>query len=173
MDDIHTLYIKKSDTTVNTFAQWGIVCCKPPFHAGGETKDLPKREWFDEHGEDTYLPSRLFFKSYDEEFELAYKGSELATNPFDLDLAFTQINNFKLWLSGNDLVEDDEGSGSSLKIYSPYTTIGRQGMYLLSFSEEDPVVMTKYEDGNDYHENVVTFKVKFRVTDPMTNITLP
>ena len=26
--------------------------------------------------------------------------------------------------------------------------------------------------GNDYHENVVTFKVKFRVTDPTTNITL-
>ena len=97
MDDIHTLYIKKGDTTVNTFAQWGIVCCKPPFHAGGETKDLPKREWFDEHGEDTYLPSRLFFKSYDEEARVerrtlleearnVFPGSRLAETGMVIDL---------------------------------------------------------------------------------------
>ena len=66
-----------------------------------------------------------------------------------------------------------EKNGDELKIYSPYSTIGRQGCYLLEISDEDPVVQVKQAGGNVYHENVVTFKVKFRVTDPMTDVTLP
>lgn len=170
MEDRYTLLFQKgSGSVVNSFTQWGIVCAKVPFKVGGETKELATNDWFDEQGEDTYIPSKLMFKAYDVEFELAYKGQELASNPFDLDLAFTQINAFKRWLSGNDTTS---GSGAELKIYSPYSTIGRQKCYLREISGEDPHVQTKQERGNLYHENVVTFKVKFRVTDPMTNITL-
>ena len=109
------------------------------------------------------------FEAYDAEFEMAYKGEELAMNPFDLDLAFTRINAFKKWLSGNDTTS---GSGAELKIYSPFETIGRQGCYLLEISDEEPCVLTKQSKGNIYHENVATFKVKFRITDPMTDIVL-
>ena len=35
---------------------FGIVCTEFPFKPGGETKDLPKRDWSDEDGEDTYIP---------------------------------------------------------------------------------------------------------------------
>lgn len=170
MEDRHTLLFQKGSGSVkNSYRSWGIVCCQIPFVAGGKTKELAKRNWLDEHGEDTYIPSKLMFEAYDAEFEMAYCGKELASNPFDLDLAFTQIDAFKKWLSGND---SEIGSGAELKIYSPYTTIGRQGCYLLEISDEDPHVQTKYEAGNLYHENVVTFKVKFRVTDPMTNMVL-
>ena len=140
-----------------------------PFKAGCKTKELAKNGWQDEHGEDTYIPSKLMFEAYDAEFEMAYKGEELATNPFDLDLAFTRINAFKKWLSGNDTTS---GSGAELKIYSPFETIGRQGCYLLEISDEEPCVLTKQSKGNIYHENVATFKVKFRITDPMTDIVL-
>lgn len=170
MDAINCLLFQKgSGNVVNSFTQWGIVCCKVPFKAGGKTKELAKNGWQDEHGEDTYIPSKLMFEAYDAEFEMAYKGEELATNPFDLDLAFTWINAFKKWLSGNDTTS---GSGAELKIYSPFETIGRQGCYLLEISDEEPCVLTKQSKGNMYHENVVTFKVKFRVTDPMTDIVL-
>lgn len=170
MNDRYTLLFKKGNAaTVNSFIQWGIVCCKIPFKAGGKTKDLAKRDWYDEHGDDSYIPSKLMFEGYDAEFELAYQGQELATNPFNLSKAFTQIDAFKKWLSGND---NPNGSGAELKIYSPFSTIGRQGCYLLEILDEDPHVMTKQENGNVYNENVVTFKVRFRVTDPMTNITL-
>lgn len=170
MKDIYKLLFQKgSGTVVDSYAQWGIVCCKVPFSAGCETKEVASRDWHDEHGEDAYIPQKLMFKAYDAEFEMAYKGQELATNPFDLDLAFTKISAFKKWLSGND---NSSGTGAELKIYSPYATIGRQGCYLLSISDEDPVVHTKAEGSNVYHENVVTFKVKFRVTDPMTDIVL-
>lgn len=170
MDSRYTLLFQKGDgTVVNSYTNWGIVCCEVPFKAGGETKDLPTNDWYDEHGEDSYKPAKLMFKAYDAEFTMAYKGQELASNPFDLDLAFTQISAFKKWLSGNDT---ENGSGSELKIYSPYSTIGRKGCYLKEISDEEPIVQTKEESGNLYHENVVTFKVVFRVCDPISNITL-
>lgn len=170
MDSRYTLLFKKGDgNVVNSYTQWGIVCCSVPFRAGGETKDLPTNDWYDEQGEDTYKPSKMMFKAYDVEFEMAYAGQELATNPFDLDLAFTQIDAFKKWLSGNDT---SDGTGTELKIYSPFSTIGRQGCYLREISDEAPHVQTKEQNGNLYHENVLTFKVIFRVCDPITNITL-
>lgn len=170
MDDRNTLLFKKGNgSVINSYTQWGIVCCNVPFKAGGKVKQPAKRDWPDEHGEDVYLPSKLAFDGYDADFELAYKGQELASNPFNLSLALTKINAFKKWLTGNDTTA---GSGSELKIYSPYSSIGRQGCYLLEISDEDPRLVTKQENGNVYHENVVTFKVKFRVTDPMTDVTL-
>lgn len=171
MEDRYCLLLQKNGgSVINSYTQWGIVCAKVPFKAGGKTKELPKRDWADEHGEDTYVPAKLMLEGYDAEFEMVYQGEELATNPFNLKLAFQQIDAFKKWLTGNDT---DAGSGGELKIYSPYSTIGRQGCYLLEISDEDPVVQVKQAGGNVYHENVVTFKVKFRVTDPMTDVTLP
>ena len=140
-----------------------------PFKAGGKSKEPAKREWHDEHGEDAYIPNKLMLEAYDAEFEMAYCGKELASNPFDLDLAFTHINSFKKLLTGNNT---SEGSGAQLKIYSPYSTIGRQGCYLLEISDEEPHVQLMQQGGNLYHENVVTFKVKFRVTDPVTDVDL-
>ena len=170
MDSRYALLFKKDNgNVVNSFSQWGIVCCKVPFKAGGKTKELAKREWYDEQGGDTYIPQKLMFEAYDAEFEMAYQGQELSSNPFNLSLAFRKIDAFKRWLSGNDT---QQGSGAELKIYSPYSSIGRQGCYLIEISSEDPHVQLKQENGNTYRENVVTFKVRFRVTDPMTNITL-
>lgn len=170
MESRYTLLFQKgTDSVVNSYTQWGIVCAQVPFKVAGKTKDVAKREWPDEHGEDSFIPDKLMFEAYDVEFELAYQGQELSSNPFDLSLAVAAISSFKKWLSGNDT---SEGSGAELSIYSPYSTIGRQGIYLLEFSDEDPHLQLKQEGGNVYNENVLTFKVKFRVTDPMTDITL-
>lgn len=170
MEDRNTLYIQKgSGNVVNTYTEWGIVCCSVPFKSGGKVKEPPKRVWNDEHGEDVYIPAKTMFEAYDVEFEMAYKGQELASNPFNLSLAMSQIDAFKKWLSGNNT---SSGSGASFKIYSPYSTIGRQGCYLIEISDEDPCLHSKSEADNVYHENVVTFKVRFRVTDPMTNVIL-
>lgn len=170
MDNNYKLLFQKgSGTVVDSFSQWGIVCREVPFKVGGKSKEPAKREWYDEHGDDAFIPNKLMLEAYDAEFEMAYKGQELATNPFNLSLAMTNIGNFKKWLTGND---NSSGTGAELKIYSPYSAIGRQKCYLLDIDDEEPCVMTKQEGGNVYNENVVTFKVKFRVTDPLTDITL-
>ena len=167
MDAKYGLIIKRgSDSTVNTFTRWGIACVKIPFKAGGNVKSPAKRDWFDEHGEDAYIPNKLMFEAYDVEFEVA---CVINGNVWNLSQSFAKIDSFKKWLSGNDT---NAGSGAELKIYSPYSTIGRQGCHLLSISDEEPHLQLKTESGNIYKENVLTFKVKFRVTDPMTNIEL-
>lgn len=167
MDANYGLRIKRgSEAVINTFTRWGIACIKVPFKAGGKTKDLAKRDWHDEQGDDTYIPSKLMFEAYDAEFEMACVVNGSAWN---LSPSLEKIDSFKKWLSGNDTVG---GSGAELTIYSPYSTIGRQGCYLVEISGEDAHLQLKGQSGNIYKENVLTFKVKFRVTDPMTSITL-
>lgn len=168
MDGKYTLKFKKAGTStvVDSYSQWGIVCCQVPFKAGRKTKQLASRNWHDEDGEDAYIPSSIMTEAYDAEFEMAYHGEELASNGFNLSKCFQAIDSFGKWLCGND------GNGASLSIYSPFSTIGRQGCYLLEIGSEEPFVMLKQTGRNLYNENVVTFKVKFRVTDPTTNITL-
>lgn len=170
MDSRYALLFQKTGgNVINSFSTWGIVCSKVPFKVGGETKNLEVNDWYDEQGEDPYIPPKLMLKAYDVEFELAYKGQELAINPFNLSLAFNQIEAFKKWLTGNDTLA---GSGAELKIYSPYSSIGRQRCYLKGLSDENPHLQLKQEKGNLYHENVLTFKVVFRVCDPITSIIL-
>lgn len=173
MNDTNTLLIRKGDDgeVVNTYTEWGIVCAKVPFKAGGTTKKLATRDWADEDGTDTFIPTRLCMESYDAEFEFAYKGEELATNIMNLSMALTQIDAFKKWLTGND-GQSDEGTGADLTIYSPFSTIGRKGCYLVSISDEEPCVIAKGRGTDIYNENVVTFKATFKVTDPVTNVTL-
>lgn len=168
MNAKYGLYIKKGNDIRNTMSVWNIGCISIPFRVGGTVKELAKRDWPDEHGEDVFIPAKLPFEAYDAEFEMAYVGKELASNPFDVSLACSQIDNFKKWLSGND---SDEGTGAELSIYSPYTTMGRK-CYLKEISGEEPHVQLKQENGNLYNENIVTFKVTFRVIDPMTNVSL-
>lgn len=169
MDNRYTLLIRKNGVVVNTYNQWGIVCCKVPFKAGGKTKELPKKDYYDEHGDNVFIPNKLMFEGYDAEFELAYQGQELASNPLNMSNGLAQIDAFKKWLSGNDTLA---GSGATLDIYSPFSTIGRQNCYLLEISDENPFLQLKEDNGNTYNENVITFKVTFRVTDPMTNVVL-
>lgn len=170
MNAVNCVLFQKGDgAVVNSYNEWGIATRKVPFKTGGKVKSLAKTDWKDEHGADEYFPAKLCFEPYEIEVEFAYAGRELASNPFNLSLATTQIANFINWLSGND---SENGTGSELKIYFPYTGIGRQKCRLSEISDEDPHLQLVQVGSSLYNENVVTFKVKFMVTDPVTYITL-
>lgn len=128
--------------------EWNMVCTDFPFELYPETKDLPKRDWIDEDGEDTFIPDVLPLKAYDLEAGICYTG-EIAT-------AYNKIVSFLGYLIGED------GNGATLKVYNPYTNIGRQNLYFLGASDYD---FHSTENGD-----VVTFNVKFRVSDPKTEI---
>lgn len=127
---------------------WGMVCTDFPFDLYPETKDLPKRDWADEDGEDTFIPDVLPLKAYDLEAGICYKG--------EMKSAYDKISSFLNYLIGED------GNGATLKIHNIHTGIGRQRIYFIGASDYD----FHSESGGD----VVTFKVKFRVTDPKKNI---
>ncbi|KAB4307982.1 hypothetical protein GAO39_29425, partial [Bacteroides thetaiotaomicron] len=86
--------------------------------------------------------------AYDLEAEMCYKG--------DLGTAYDKIMAFQNYLTG------ENGDGATLKIYNSHTGIGRQGLYLLEVGD--------FEFNKSNMDEVLTFPVKFRVTDPRTQI---
>lgn len=130
------------------FTDWKMVCTDFPFNLYPETKDLPKRDWADEDGEDTFIPEVLPVKAYDLEAGICYKG--------EMGTAYDKLSSFLSYLTGLD------GNGATLKVYNPHTRIGRRDLYFLGAGG--------YEFHSTENGDVVTFKVKFRATDPRTEI---
>lgn len=141
-------------SVVNTYTQFGIVCQEFPFKHLPESKDLPKRDWYDEHGEDVYVPADgLKFKAYDVEATFLYVGNELQMS--------SKLKEFIAFIYGRN-----SGGSPMLRIYDEYTDTGRKGVYVLSHSND----LFFYNDVSI--DAIARFKVKFRVTDPVTNISL-
>lgn len=145
---------------VDTQARFHIACQEFPFKDLPELKDLPKRDWYDEDGEDVYIPTEDFkFKAYDLDATFIYVGTE-ATMKSD-------IRNFIDFLYGR---KDSNGNrrtgGIMLAVYDEYTQTGRRGVIVQSVDN------TLYWNVDFDPDAIATFKVKFRVTDPVTRLNL-
>ena len=154
MAKLYSIYFQKSkpgSPVIDTKSQWGVVCKDFPFTIYGEAKSLPKRDWIDQDGEDTFFPEELCIQAYDIEVEFAYKG--------DANTANNKIKGFLDYLTGKD------GNGIELRVYDTFTQIGRQGVY---FKSINPDLFVRKNDEGD----VITFNIKFRVTNPTTQINL-
>ena len=153
MSELYSILFKKESsgaTVKDSLREWNIACVSAPFDVFPQTKELPANDWMDEDGEDTFIPDSLRFSAYDHEIEFCYKG--------DNGNAYNSIKSFIDYLSGRD------GSGASVSVYSPYTKIGRQKMVFEGTSD------MSYTGA--FFEEVLLFSVKFRVTDPVTDIVL-
>ena len=139
---------------IDTQASFNVVCQEFPFKYLPESKELAKRDWSDEHGDDVYIPTDgLKFKAYDTDVKFLFVGTE--NNMHD------QIVSFIKFIYGRN-----DGGSPLLAVYDEYTKIGRRGVIVDSISED----MYGYDDANN--NAIAIFKVKFRVTDPVTDITL-
>jgi len=148
----YSIYFKKENgVVIDSQKEWEIVCKEFPFLLYGESKELPKRDWLDEDGEDTFFPSQLAMAAYDLDVEFGYKGA--------MDSANVAVRSFLDYLTGRD------GSGTYLSVYDTYTKIGKRGVYVKGVKQD--VFVRNTSEGD-----VVTFTVTFRVTDPTTEITL-
>lgn len=147
------IYIqKKGGSAINTTV-YGVYCSKFPFRLIGDAKELPNNDWKDENGDDEYIPSKLPIKAYTIEVDFSYKGS--------MNTAQTNIGNFIRFISGQD------GTGSELMVYDDFVKIGRQKVRYDGCSDDATLFVRTPSEGD-----VVTFKVKFKVDDPVTNVTL-
>ena len=140
-------------STIDTQTKWGIVCKDFPFQLYGDTKELPSRSWYDENGDDEYVPKKLYIGAYEIDVEFAYKGNMYSAN--------AAIRSFLDYLTGNDGLNQ----GALLSVYDTYTKIGRQ--HIRYVSVENTMTVRNESEGD-----VFTFTVKFKVNDPITNITL-
>lgn len=141
-------------SVVDTYATYGIVCQEFPFKYMPEPKEPAKRDWYDENGEDVYIPTDgLKLQAYDVEAKFLYAGK--------VNEMHTKIKGFITFLYGRN-----SGGSSMMAIYDEYTKIGKRGVYVAEASEDIYFYNEKAPKG------IATFKVKFRVTDPVTDITL-
>lgn len=145
---------------VDTQVKFRVVCQNFPFKKLPEIKELPKRDWYDENGEDIYIPTDGYkFKAYDIDATFLYTGTDLTIR--------TDISNFINFIYGRI---DSSGNSSSsnivLAVYDEYTKTGRRGVVVKE------VENTLYWNVNFDQDAIATFKIKFRITDPVTDITL-
>lgn len=139
---------------IDTFESFGVVCQEFPFKHLPDVKELAKRDWHDEHGEDILMPADgLMFKAYDLEAKFIYSGSAESIHD--------DVERFISFLYGRN-----DGGSPVLSIYDEYTKTGKSGVYmqgitsnLFDISDADP-------------DAIAVFTAKFRVTDPTSDIVL-
>lgn len=114
-----------------------------------KVKNISSQSWFDENGDDEYIPDNLYYEAVEAELSFVYKGT--------VSSAKTQILNFINYLRGG-----------VFSFYDQFTHIGRQNVRLVDFS--DNAVMRRETPSSE--NCVVEFSVLIKINDPVTDITL-
>lgn len=149
---------------VDTFSKFNVVCQEMPFKYLPETKDLPKRDWHDEDGEDVYVPADgQKFKAYDTEAKFLYVGTE-QNMASDLKSFIDFVCGRTNVVSGSIVSTSSSTKNVLLKVYDQYTQIEAKGLYVLSVDNN------LFLYNNSDAEAIAQFGVKFRVTDPIASI---
>lgn len=118
------------------------------FYGGGEAKELAKREWHDEHGDDEFVPNEIKLKAQDIKVKFGYKGDMFSANAVLLK--------FREYLR----------NGGTMKIYDEYNHIGRQNVHFVGIPDDAELVRNS-DDGD-----ILVFTVKMKANDPITDILL-
>lgn len=119
--------------------------CK--FYGGKAVKDPPKRDWYDEDGDDEFVPDNPKFKSFEMDIKFGYKGDMFSANE-------------KLEKLQDYLVP------GTMKVYDSYNNIGRQNVRFIEIPDDAELVRDK-DDGD-----ILVVTIKLKVNDPRTKITL-
>lgn len=74
-DLLKKTYIQiKSIPAIEIYRKYGIRLKSIPFSAIPEVKEIPKRDWYDQQGDDEFVPDGYFYKSYEQEIKFIYNG---------------------------------------------------------------------------------------------------
>lgn len=119
--------------------------CK--FYGGNAVKDPPKREWYDEDGEDEFVPDDPKYKSFEMDIKFGYKGSQFTANE--------KLEKLQEYLASG-----------TMKVYDSYNNIGRQNVRFEEIPDDAELVRDP-DDGD-----ILIITVKLKVNDPRTKITL-
>ncbi|MBF1479164.1 hypothetical protein [Prevotella pallens] len=149
-EKVYIQKVKKGAVIKETIADFDIYCADMPFRLFAEAKDLSKRDWFEEHGDDEYIPEDcLKLKSYTMDVKFCCKGDKFSSNE--------KFKKFLNYLVGLD------GSGTEMKMYCTWTKIGRTGIRFDKLNDKAELI--RDEDGD-----TLVFTITFKVNDPITDV---
>lgn len=129
--------------------EWGIWVKSIPFKLFPDIKEIPSKNYYDEHGDSEFVPIKPYYKAYEIECKFIFIGKTGTAN--------NQIKSFLRYLA----------EGGMFRFYDEYTKIGRTNVRYVKV-DDDPDVFFRREGEND----IVQFKVTLKVNDPITDITL-
>ena len=148
MDKYYRIYLQgeiDGAEVKDTIAGFGMYVSESPFKPCSSVKEPTKREWYDEDGDDEYVPADgLRMASYENNVKFLFKG-----DAFD---ATEKTKNFVEYLKAAGL----------MKMYCEFNKIGRQHVRLKSI---DPTLYRDTTDGD-----ILALSVTFKFNDPITDI---
>lgn len=148
MDKYFRIYLQEESDGAevkDTIADFGMYVSESPFKPCDSVKEPTKRDWYDEDGDDEYVPTEgLRMQSYENKVKFLFKGD-----------AFDATEKTK------DFVEYLRTSGL-MKMYCEFNQIGRRHVRLKSI---DPTLYRDTTDGD-----ILTLAVTFKFNDPLTDI---
>ena len=165
MADWRNFYLQKMGMTSGnpyplkeSVSSWGVWCSEIPFVIYGKTKDIAKRTWPDEHGDDEYIPSGgACLEAYTMKVKF---GCKKMNTMADGNTSISAVSDVRK--NVGKFLEYLRSSGMMM-MYSSHTRIGRQYVRLQDVSEN---AKWKSKDGQEF----LVFEVTFKVNDPMTDV---
>lgn len=144
------ILFQRDGESVYNSSNWGCYVTDSPYiPVPTKPKNITSQSWFDEHGDDEYIPATLYYEAVEATINFVYKGSA--------DSAKEQIKAFIDYLRGG-----------VFKFYDEYYKIGRQNARLVDFSDNATLV---YEDSS-METCVAQFAITIKINDPVTDIVL-
>ncbi len=131
-------------SVIDTVAAYGMYCMENPFVLYKSVKEPTKRTWYDEHGDDEYIPAEgLYIEAYENEVKFGFHGAAFGANE--------KLKSFLEYLRSG-----------MLKMYCEFNRIGRRHVRFKGVKQE------LVRDASD--EDILIVTVTFKFNDPVTDI---
>lgn len=129
---------------VETISAFGMYCMDNPFKVADSVKEPTKRSWYDENGDDEYIPEEgLYMSSYENDVKFGFHGNAFAANE-KLQLFLEYLRK------------------GLLKMYCEFNQVGRQHVRLKSIKQT--------LDRDPGGEDILILTITFKFNDPITDI---
>lgn len=150
MKNYKGILFKVGDGPVRNSSEWNCYVTESLYiPVATKAKNITSQSWFDENGDDEYIPQDLCYSPVETTLSFAFKGT--------INDANAQIRSFIDYLQTG-----------FFQFYDEYYKIGRQKARVLDFSDK---AQFRYDDKTS-ETGVATFEIKIKINDPVTNITL-
>lgn len=144
------ILFQKDGESVRNSTEWGCYVTDSPYiPVPQKTKNITSQSWFDEHGDDEFIPETLYYEPVEATLDFVFKGK--------VTDAKTQITAFINYLQTG-----------YFKFYDEFYKVGRQQVRVLSVPND---AQFKYDDINK-ETGVATFSIEVKINDAVTDITL-
>lgn len=164
----HNFYLQRMNTNNTSYpvkesvGEWKVWCKDITFKIFEKVKAPAKRTWYDEHGDDEYMPQEgLYIEAYTMKVEFSCKSQDI----YDEQKRLIRTAREEVRLKVKAFLTYLRESGM-MNMYSTHTGIGRQNVRLESVGNDS--IWKQGDDGWWF----LIFDATFKVNDPVTDITL-